>query len=318
VFMIGPVSAIFLAAWALLWALIERCREIWIAVLAALATAAVWVVPLAVHNRRYHGFVEITRRPPANPTLSQALVGLGVLTALGAAGLVLVVLGRTQLDRQRIAVLAGVPLVLILGAAVFASGSAVLGTPAIVRWLRYLPYLVLAVIIPGGCAAEQLVLRARAVARPLAVAAAVALVLVTTASTALAAVYVARTPYPFVLRCSRPLQLTPDDRFAVIARAVPGDSVSQAVFAATGASALWVTDKHVKVRFRTWLGTIPSQAARKALIRAYVQGGAPPPGVQWLFIRGGLAVDRSSLTRTGRCVYGGKSYGVFRAGGRVH
>jgi hypothetical protein len=312
VFMIGPVSAIFLAAWALLLALFERCREIWMAAVAAILTAAIWVLPLFINDRRYHGLVQITVRPSANPTTSQALVGLGVLSLLGLAGLALVAMGRTRLDRRRIAVLVGVPLVLILGAAIFASGSAVLGTPAILRWLRYLPYLVLALVIPGGCAAEQLVLRARAVARPLAAAAAIALVLVTTASTALAVAYVGGTPSPLVLRCTRPLQLTPDDRFAVIGRALPGDSVAEAVFAATGASALWVSDDHVKVRFRTWLETIPSQRARKALIRAYVQGGPPPPGVQWLFIPGGLDVDRSSLTKTGRCVYGGEPYGVFR------
>jgi hypothetical protein len=312
VFMIGPVSAIFLAAWALFLALFERCRQIWIAVVTAIATAAIWVVPLAVNERRYGGFIEITRRPPANPTLSQALVGLGLLNVLGLAGVVLVALGRTQLDRRRMAVLVGVPLLLVIGAAIFASGAAVLGTPALVRWLRYLPYLTLALVIPGGAAAERLVSRARAAAPPLAVMAAIVLVLLTTASTALATAFVARTPYPFVLRCDRPLSLTPEDRFAVVAKAVPADSVSLAVFASTGASALWVTDKHVKVRFRTWLQGISSQAARKALIHAYVHGGPPPPGVRWLFIHQGLEVDRSSLTRAGSCTYGGESYGVFR------
>jgi hypothetical protein len=312
VFLTNPVAGVFLAAWTLVLAAVERCRNVWAAVAAAAGVAAVWVLPLAVNYERYHGFVVTVKRPPVNPSLSQTLVGMGMTAFLGIVGIAMLAARRTTLDRRRVALIVAVPAVAILLAALLAPNSGVLNTPALVRWLRYLPFLAIALAVPAGCAAEAAVGLARDLARPAALAVAAVIGFAVTASTGLAAVYVARTPNPG-LECSPPLTITSHQSYAAVAGVVPGDLVSLAVFGDSGASALWISRTRAGVRFPAWLSTLPPDAARRAEISDYIGGLGPPPrGVDWLVIRRRIHVPTPGFTRTGSCTLAGRSYGVYR------
>lgn len=312
-YLIGPISGILLAGWGIVLAVRERCVRIWIAVAAAFAASAVWLGPLAVDYLRYGGLVKAVNHPPPSPTFSQVLVAFGLLAVLGPAGVALLARGRTQLDRGRITVLLALPLLLCGIAAIVPSGSSVLATPALLSVLRYLPYLALALAIPAGCAADAAVRLAGRVAPPAAVLVGAGLALAATASTALALVWVDRNPSSSYLACSPRPALGPADEFAIVTRPSRLDWVSLALFSDTGASAYYVSDRHVKVRFRTWLSTTTPQSVRKRALIAYKRGQGPlPAGIDWLFAERGYPVHGAGLIPSGRCSFHGTAYRVFR------
>jgi len=315
VFLTGPVAGIFLAVWMLVLAVAERCRAVWAAVVAAVVVAAVWLLPLAANYARYHGFVTTLKHPPVNPSISQAVVGMGMTAFLGVAGLVMLAAGRTSLERRRVWLIVAVPAAAIVVAVLVGPTSGALNTPALVRWLRYLPFLAIALTVPAGCAAEAAVGLAHGLARPASVAVAAAIGFAVTASTGLAAVYVARTPNPG-LQCTPPLAITSHQSYAAIAGVNPGDLVSLAVFGDSGASALWISQKRAGIRFPDWLSTLPPDTARRAEISDYILGLGPPPrDVDWLVIRRRIHVPTPGFRRTGSCTLGGRAYRIYRRRG---
>ena len=139
------------------------------------------------------------------------------------------------------------------------------------------------------------------------------LALAATASTALALVWVDRNPSSSYLACSPRPALGPADEFAIVTRPSRLDWVSLALFSDTGASAYYVSDRHVKVRFRTWLSTTTPQSVRKRALIAYKRGQGPlPAGIDWLFAERGYPVHGAGLIPSGRCSFHGTAYRVFR------
>lgn len=310
--LVAPLAGIFCAGWALVLAVVERTWAAWQALVAAAAVVAVWLVPLAVAYHRYHGFVSITIKHPVEPSLGQVLVALGIVLPLGLAGLVLIGRqGRPSLRRPL--VLALVPVLAVVPVAVLTSQASLLGTPALERWLRYLPYLELGLAMPAGVCADAAVSAAGRRLRPAAVVVAVVLAGAAAGSTALAAAAVWRTPYPFPLRCTS-LPIAAGDRVAVIAREPVSDYLALELFGRTGAGFWYLDPRRAKVRFATWPdGLRPPLRARHQAVLAYGRAGGPrPPGIDVLVVRQGWKVDTAGLRQVASCTYRGLRWRVLR------
>src|SRR5205085_927143 len=133
------------------------------------------------------------------------LVAIGISLPLGLAGLVLLARSRPQMATRAIVLVAIPAIAVLLGASISQLSTLVAhGVPTpLVRWLRYLPFLVLALCVPAGVAANALVTVLSRRARPVAVAAAVLVIVVVAGSTALASATVWREPAHRGLVCSR-------------------------------------------------------------------------------------------------------------------
>jgi hypothetical protein len=312
VYLLAPQAGFFLALWLAVLAGIERAWGAWRALVAGGAVIAVWLLPLAIAYHRYGGFSSFTRLNPVNPSGPEAIVALGLTLPLGALGVVLAL--RMPAVRTRVLVVALVPSLVTLGVIAAGVGGNVLGTPAILRWLRYLPFVVLGLAIPAGLAADTIVTAVARRVRPLALAAAAALALAATASTWLAVVAVAREPYPRPLICP-PLPIRTSDTIAVIAHEPYADFLAYQLFGQTGASFYYLDRIRVKVRFTDWLDRfVPDQKHRHAVEKAFPKGGPPPPGVRWLFVRSYMLPPSTPLPRVATCFYRHKPLAVFRVG----
>jgi hypothetical protein len=300
-FLCAPLAGLFLAAWAA--ALAIRAREsaaLW-AGLGGVATAAVWLAPLAVTYHRYGGFVDVTALPPTNPTVVQAAVALGVALPLGLAGLVV----AARADRWRLAILVGVPAAACALGLAMGEGGTVLGTAALLRWLRYVPFLALGLAVPAGLAAERGLAALDRIARPAAAAALAAGALAAVASTALAGVELGRAHATATLQCPS-LPIGYGDLFAVISKPqFEADRASLDVFARTGASAAYMTLFRAKVRPRQFPDRPPTQAERRRWRDDLRAGRAPIPSGVWV-VADADSPAAAGGTRAGSCSLGGR------------
>jgi hypothetical protein len=309
VFLVAPLSGAFCGLWIAVLAIVERARAVWVAAVAAAAVTAVWLVPLAVSYHRYGGLRSVTRLAAVNPTVFQAVVALGVTLPLGIAGLV-IARGRSQ--RSTLLVVALVPSAFTLAVALAGAGGNLLGTPALLRWLRYLPFVAIGLAVPAGLAADAVVDAAARRARATAGVVAAALAFAAVASTGLAMVAVARNPYPTPLVCSS-MPVSAGDTVAVVAQQPFADYLAYELFGRTGARLWYVKALRVKVRYRDWLRQeTPSEQARHAAQLRFAAGGPPPPGVTWLFVPTSQPASRR-LTRVATCSYRGVRLAVLRA-----
>jgi hypothetical protein len=310
-FLCAPLAGLFLAVWTA--ALAVRAREPlggW-AALAGVVLAAVWLAPLAVTYHRYGGFVDITSTAATNPTVAQAAVALGIALPLGLAGLVLALRGPGGIDPWRIGLLVAIPAAAcILGVAV-GEGGTLLGSAALLRWLRYVPFLALGLAVPAGIAAERGLAALRRISRPAATAALAGGVAAAVTSTVLAAVELGRAHAPVTLECPS-LPIGYGDLFAVVSRPQLGaDRASLDVFARTGASAAYVTLVRAKVRPRTFPDHPPTQAERRRWRDELRAGGSPVPGGLWVIAAAGSPAAGSG-TQAGSCMLAGRPYVLVR------
>jgi hypothetical protein len=301
-FLCAPLSGGFLALWAAALALRARATAaVWAAAAGALV-AGIWLAPLALTYHRFDGFADITSLPPTNPTVAQAAVALGIVFPLGIAGLVLAVRGRQDADPWRLAILVAIPAAACVLGVVIGEGGTFLGTAALLRWLRYVPFLALALAVPAGLAAEQ---GLAALARPAAAVALAAGVAAAVASTALAAVELGRAPTPSTLRCG-PLPFGYGDVYAVVSKPQLGaDRASLDVFAQTGASAAYMTLVRAKVRPRTFPDRPPTQAERRRWRDELRAGRSPIPDGVWVVADAG-SPPATGGTRVASCSLAGR------------
>jgi hypothetical protein len=309
-FLIGPVAGGFCILWALGVALVRRTPGVWRTLVAAAGVAAVWLLPLGLTYHRYGGFVSITHLTAVNPTLGQTAVALGVLLPLGLAGTAAIAARPGEVARAEVAMLWLVPAAACAAGAVLGHRSDLLGTPALLRWSRYLPFLALGLAVPAGIAAERAVAATRRAGRPAAAAAAAVLVALAVPSTVLATVAVERDTFPDQLVCtSLPAA---HDLTAVGMRQPLADEVAMDVFARTGAPAVFLRIVHSKVRYRTWLRRPPTQQQRKAWSRDLLLRGVVPPGAEWVVeSRAAAPLRGSALGPAGTCRLRGQTYRVF-------
>jgi hypothetical protein len=305
VFVIDPQAGGFCAAWGVALAAVARRASAWRAAAAAAAAAAVWLVPLAADYRRYGGFVSITHLRPIEPTAAETVIALGIVLPLGLAGAAAVAARPGGVMRGAVMALAAVPVAAVLLAAA-AGGGELLGSPALLRWSRYLPYVVVGLCVPAGVAATRLTAAVRPVSRVLAAAVAAAMVAVAVPSTLLATAAVLRHPFPHGLTCTA--WPAPDALTAVAARQPEADTIALALFSRTAAPALFLRRTTAKVRFRTWLDRPPSQLRRRQLRGRLVVSGEVPPGVSWVVADPALRVDRSGFVAAGSCRIDGRGY----------
>ena len=310
-FLCAPLAGVFLAVWAAGLAL--RAREPaagWTA-LAGCGVAAVWLLPLAATYHRYDGFADITSTPPTNPTVVQAAIALGIALPLGVAGLVLVLRTPAGVDPWRIGIIVAIPAAACILGVAMGEGGTLLGTAALLRWLRYVPFLALGLAIPAGIAAERGLAALRRIARPAAAAALAAGVAAAVASTALAAVELGRSRVTDTVQC-RSLPIGYGDLFAVVSRPQLGaDRASLEVFARTGASAAYVTLVRAKVRPRTFPDDPPTQAERRRWRDELRAGGTPVAGGLWVIAAAGSPAAGNG-TRAEPCTLAGRPYVLVR------
>jgi len=290
-FLCAPLAGLFLAAWMAALAIRARMVAALWAALAGVVTAAVWLAPLAVTYHRYGGFVDVTALPPTNPTVAQAAVALGIALPLGLAGLVLS--GRSD---PRLLILVGIPAAACALGVTLGEGRTLFGTAALLRWLRYVPFLGLGLSVPAGLAAERAL---TALARPLAALALAAGTAAAVASTALAAVELGRSHTPATLACSA-LPFGYGDLFAVVSKPqLEADRASLDVFARTGASSAYMTLFRAKVRARDFPDRQPTQAERRSWRDELRSGRSSIPQTVW-------AVGSPGGARVATCSLGGR------------
>jgi hypothetical protein len=294
VFLAAPPAGIFCALWVVTIAIVERRWAIWRAALAWVAATSVWLVPLAIAYHRYHGFVPIAQLRLTEPNATQSLVAVGIALPLGLVGLVLLARSRPQMATRAIVLVAIPAIAVLLGASISQLSTLVAhGVPTpLVRWLRYLPFLVLALCIPAGVAANALVAVLARRARPVAIATAVLVIVLAVGSTALASATVWREPAHSGLVCS-PLPIDARTRLAVLGRESLANYLGLTLFGRSGASLYVMGTRPAKVRFRTWLHDhVPDAARRRSELAAALHGGPLPAGIDMVFAREGAAAGR--------------------------
>jgi hypothetical protein len=319
VFLIAPLAGLLCALWILAIAVADRVARVAVsrAAVAAAAAAAAWLVPLGLAYRRYDGFVNITRLRFVEPSALQTLAALGVALPLALAGIGILVRRRGGPLRP-VLILIAVPLAAVTVGIALADSELVNrmvaggGAPTpLVRWLRYVPFLALALALPAGIAADAcvdlLLRRRRRVAAALAAAAIAAAAI---GSTATASISVWRVTFPYQLRCSS-LPVGARTQLLVAGGEPAADQLSEAVFARTGASSYFLRRRYVKVRFRSWLdGRRPDQEARRDAVRAVAHGGPAPAGVDLVIVRRRDA--RGLGAQLGTCTLRGASWQLRR------
>jgi len=231
-------------------------------------------------------------------------VALGIALPLGVAGLVLAA-RSTEVDPWRLVLLVAVPAAACaLGVAV-GEGATVLGTAALLRWLRYVPFLALGLAVPAGLAAERGLHALHRLGRPAAVLAIAAGAAAALASTALAAVELGRSHAAPTLACGS-LPFGYGDLFAVVTRPqLAADRASLDVFAQTGASAAYMTLARAKVRPRTFPDGSPTQAERRRGRDELRAGRSSIPDGVWVVAEPGSPAAGGG-TRTSACSLDGR------------
>ena len=293
VFLAAPPAGIFCALWVVTIAVVERRWGIWRAALAWVAATSVWLVPLAIAYHRYHGFVPIAHLRLTEPNATETLVALGISLPLGLVGLFLLARSRPQMATRAIVLVAIPAIAVLLGASISQLSTLVAhGVPTpLVRWLRYLPFLVLALCVPAGVAASALVTVLSRRARPVAVAAAGLVIVVVAGSTALASATVWREPAHSGLVCSH-LPIDARTRLAVLGHEPVADYLGLTLFGRTGASLYVMRPRPAKVRFRTWLhDRVPDAGRRRSELAAALHGGPLPPGIDMVFVQKAAATS---------------------------
>lgn len=309
-FLISPLAGGFCIAWAIVLALAARDPAVWRTAVAAAAVAAVWLVPLGIDYRRYGGFVSITHLTPVVPSLGQTVVALGIVLPLGALGLAAVLRRPGGVSALAVTLMVAVPAVACGGGALLGHGGEVLGTPTLLRWSRYLPFLVLGLAVPAGVAAQRLTELADGATRFGGAAVAVVLTAVAVPSTVLATAADVHHAYPRPLSCR---QLPPARSLtAVDAHQPVADEIALSLFSRTAAASVFLKLVHAKVRFRTWLERPPDQQVRHARYRALVRNGTVPPGVTWVVARPGANLTGSGLVPAGTCRLGDRAFRMLR------
>jgi hypothetical protein len=309
-FLISPLAGGFCIAWAIVLALAARDPRVWRTAIAGAAVAAVWLVPLGLDYHRYGGFVSITHIAPVAPSLGQTVVALGIVLPLGALGTIAILRRPAGVSALALALIVAVPAIACGAGGLLGHGAEVLGTPTLLRWSRYLPFLVLALAVPAGVAAQRLGDLAAGATRFGGVAVAVVLAAVAVPSTVLATAAAVHHAYPRPLTCTRlppPRSLT-----AVAAHQPVADEVALALFSRTAASSVFLKLTHAKVRFRTWLQRPPAQQVRHARYRALVRTGTVPPGVTWVVARPHANLRGSGLVAAGSCRLGSHTFQLLR------
>ena len=310
VFLISPLAGGFCIAWAVVLALAARDLAAWRTAVAAAAVAAVWLVPLGVDYHRYGGFVSITHMAPVVPSAGQTIVALGIVLPLGVAGTIAVVRRPRGISALAVVLLVAVPAVACGAGALLGHGGDVLGTPALLRWSRYLPFLALSLAAPAGVAAHRLTELAARPARAAGVAVAVILAAVAVPSTVLATAATVHHPYPRQLSCT---QLPPARSLTAVAVREPvSDALAFNLFSQSATSSLFLKLVHAKVRFRTWLQRPPSQQVRHARYRALLNEGRLPPGVSWVVAPPQATLRGAGLVPAGSCRLAGRTYHLLR------
>jgi hypothetical protein len=309
-FLISPLAGGFCIVWAAVLAFAARDPAAWRTALAAAAVAAVWLVPLGLDYRRYGGFVSITHITPVVPSLGQTVVALGIVLPLGALGTIAILRRPGGVSALAVALIVAVPAVACGGGALLGHGAEVLGTPTLLRWSRYLPFLVLGLAVPAGVAAQRTTELAGRATRFGGAAVALVLAAVAVPSTVLATAAAVHHAYPRPLSCTR---LPPARSLTAVAAHQPvADEVSLSLFSRTAASSVFLKIVHAKVRFRTWLQRPPTQQVRHARYRALVRSGTVPPGVTWVVARPHANLTRSGLVAAGSCRLGDRTFRLLR------
>ncbi len=294
-----------------------RSRPLLVALPAALLTASVWLVPLAVSSHSHGGLRETTTQVAPNPTVSQAAVALGLLVPLGAAGLVL--LARRSALRPELTAIVAVAAVACAAGAAAGSGHVVFGTHAIVHWLRYVPVLAVALVPPAGYAAAALVTAAGRRAAPLGIVLAAVIAAAAMGSTALAAAAIRAEPANPSLACTHPLDLTQADEVAVSAGQVwiTGE-VGFGLFSASGTRILWLPDRTARIPFKRLPAGVAHEHTRRAELNAIAAGAPPPAGVTWVVTSRPARALASDLRPYSWCVWRGtvplRAFRVVRSG----
>jgi hypothetical protein len=314
IFLVAPPAGIFCGLWTAGVVVRHRAWGAWRALIASALTASVWLVPLGLAYRRYHGFVPLTQIRQVEPGAAQALIALGICVPLGIAGLAILARRRSP-SAIDLAVMVAIPAVAVLLGATVGQADAFIrhgGPTPLVRWLRYLPFLVLALCVPAGVAADAVVSAFGRRSRLVAVVAAGLLALAVGGSTTLASASLWRSPYPTTLRCTH-LPIDAHTRVAVIARQSLAGPMASAIFARTGATFSYVGTARLRVRFRSWLATTPpSQATRHEwLLRALAGGPAPPDADVLVLKRRKDVPPRGKLL--GRCQWNDTTWDIVSA-----
>ena len=314
VFLIAPPAGVFCAFWTAGIVAAHRAWQAWRALAASALTASVWLVPLGLAYRRYHGFVPLTAIRQVEPSAAQALVALGACVPLGIAGL-LILRHRRSSAIADVAVLVAVPLIALAFGATLGQWNGFIehgGPTPLVRWLRYLPFVVLGLSVPAGVAADAAVAALWRRGRVAALAGAALLALVVGGSTPLAAASLWRSPYTTTFECTR-LPIDADTRVAVLARQALAGPLASAIFARTGATFSYVGTQRLRIRFRTWLArTSPGQDTRHAWVLQALNGGAAPPDADVLVLKRRRDVPRRGEL-LGRCRWDDVTWDIVSA-----
>jgi hypothetical protein len=231
--------------------------------------------------------VPIAQLRLTEPNATQSLVAVGISLPLGLVGLVLLARSRPQMATRAVVLVAIPAVAVLLGASISQLSTLVAhGVPTpLVRWLRYLPFLVLALCIPAGVAANALVTVLSRRARPMAIAAAVVVIVVVVGSTALASATVWREPAQTGLVCSH-LPIDARTHLAVLGHEPLADYLGLTLFGRTGASLYVMRPRPAKVRFRTWLhDRVPDADRRRSELAAALHGGPLPAGIDMVFVQ---------------------------------
>ncbi|HEY2790234.1 MAG TPA: hypothetical protein VGI72_12340 [Gaiellales bacterium] len=278
---LGPVEGSLTIASVVAITIATRSWRLLLVLPVALAVVSVWLVPLGLSYHRHGGLKATTTQVAPDPTVAQAAVALGMVVPLAALGLVL--LQRRGMLRRELVAIAAVALVACAGGIVAGSGHIVLGTPAIVHWLRYIPVLAIALILPAGYAAATVVAAAARRALPLGIVLAAAIAAATVGSTGLASAAIRDLPNDPGLACARPLPFGPDTTVAVSSgQTFYTSDIGFWLFSSTGTRLLWLPPRLARIPFTRLPAGVQPQALRRHEQLVIAHGGEPPVGVQWV------------------------------------
>jgi hypothetical protein len=305
--LIGPVGAVVAVLVCGPVALRRRIllRQVAAAVAVAAVVVAPWLGRVALNYLRLGGFSP--HQPLPSVTASQALVAMGVVLPIGLIGVVWLLRTRpADIDLGALVPLVAVPAVLCLLAGLL-PGHSLAGVAPVVKLQRYLPFLVLALAMPAGWAADAVLAR---MSRRGAIVLATALVAAAGASTVLTSIGLAgdfRSAEPRGLHCRGGAPMGAGDVVAVAGmRPQQTLLVDSSVFRSTGAWLLhWVPP--AQLRYRDVFSTIQGQGERSAETREIARGRVPA-GIDWVMLPG--AAPGHSLVKVTSCRAGGLHHSV--------